>query len=62
MDMITIDLRPLIKSQQTINIGDDVTLWGKNLAIEEVAHFCTTIAYELLCSISKRVKYKYLIN
>ncbi len=59
MDMISIDLRPLATKNTKIKIGDSVTLWGKGLAVEEVAQFSTTIGYELLCSISKRVKYVY---
>jgi len=52
MDMITVDLR----SQPNARIGDPVVLWGKNLPVEEVANLTGTIAYELLCNISNRVK------
>ncbi|MFK5986339.1 MAG: alanine racemase [Pseudomonadota bacterium] len=59
MDMISIDLRPFMNNNMVVNIGDSVVLWGKGLAVEEVANCSATIAYELLCGISKRVKYVY---
>jgi alanine racemase len=51
MDMITVDLGP----DATVKIGDQATLWGKDLPIEEVAKYATTIPYELLCNVSQRV-------
>jgi len=51
MDMITVDLGP----QSTDKVGDIATLWGKGLAVAEVADFATSIPYELLCNISRRV-------
>jgi alanine racemase len=51
MDMITVDLGR--ESQD--NVGDIATLWGQGLAVEEVAEYATTIPYELLCNISRRV-------
>jgi alanine racemase len=52
MDMITVDLR----SQPNAQIGDPVVLWGKQLPVEEIANHAGTIAYELLCHVSSRVK------
>jgi alanine racemase len=52
MDMITVDLG---KNTQD-NIGDIATLWGKGLPVEKVAQCATTIPYELLCNISRRVQ------
>ena len=52
MDMITVDLR----TQPNARVGDPVDLWGKNLPIEEIASLAGTIAYELLCNVSWRVK------
>jgi alanine racemase len=52
MDMITVDLG--IDSQD--EIGDLVTLWGDDLPVAEIAQFATTIPYELLCNITRRVK------
>ncbi|OKY28065.1 alanine racemase [Thalassotalea sp. PP2-459] len=51
MDMITVDLG----QTSTDNLGDVATLWGESLSVAEVAAHATTIPYELLCNISKRV-------
>ena len=54
MDMITVDLR----SQPQAGIGDAVVLWGEGLPVETVAEHAGTIAYELLCGVTrKRVRY-----
>lgn len=53
MDMITIDLRSVPEAQ----VGDPVVLWGKGLPVEEVAQHSSTIAYELLCGLTQRVKF-----
>jgi len=52
MDMITVDLR----SQPNARVGDPVVLWGRNLPVEEIATHAGTIAYELLCHVSRRVR------
>ncbi|MGJ8691574.1 MAG: alanine racemase [Thalassotalea sp.] len=52
MDMITVDLG----NKAIDKVGDIATLWGQGLAIEAVAECAETIAYELLCNISRRVK------
>ena len=52
MDMITVDLG----EHSTEKVGDIVTLWGDGLAVEEVAEYATTIPYELLCNITRRVQ------
>jgi len=51
MDMITVDLG----ASSTDEVGDEVVLWGKDLPVEKVAEHATTIPYELLCNISRRV-------
>lgn len=51
MDMLTVDLSAV----PTANVGSSVTLWGKGLPVEEVAHASGTISYELLCALSARV-------
>jgi alanine racemase len=50
MDQILLDV-----SQISCNLGDEVTLFGANLPVEEVASLAGTISYELLCSVSARV-------
>jgi len=52
MDMITVDLG----ANTDDKVGDIATLWGKGLPIEEVAQWATTIPYELLCNITRRVQ------
>jgi len=44
MDSICIDLRGVEAS-----VGDRVVLWGKELAVDEIALCAETISYELLC-------------
>jgi alanine racemase len=53
MDMITVDL----SAQPEARIGDPVVLWGDGLAVEEVARCASTIAYELLCGVARRVAF-----
>lgn len=56
MDVITVDLRPLASAK----IGDIVTLWGQGLPVELVARSADTIAYELLCHVTARVKFQVI--
>ena len=51
MDMLTIDLRGVAGAQ----VGDEVTLWGQGLPVEEVAHAAGTIPYTLLCGLTQRL-------
>ncbi|QLH42793.1 MAG: alanine racemase [Coxiellaceae bacterium] len=55
MDLITIDLRNLPQAK----LGTPVILWGNGLPVEEIAACAGTIAYELLCSPTQRVKFTY---
>ncbi len=52
MDMITVDLGINANDQ----VGDVVTLWGEQLSVAEIAQCATTIPYELLCNITRRVQ------
>ncbi len=54
MDMITVD----VSSHSNAKPGDIATLWGKGLAVEEIAKCADTIPYTLLCGITQRVKIK----
>ena len=56
MDMVCIDLR----GHPEAAVGDTVTLWGEGLPVDEVAEKAGTIAYELLCGISRRVGLDYI--
>lgn len=50
MDMMTVDLTEHPGAQ----IGDLVELWGIHIPVERIAQAAGTIAYELLCQITKR--------
>ncbi|WP_370261176.1 alanine racemase [Limnobacter sp.] len=51
MDMLTIDITDIPEAQ----VGTPVELWGPNVAVDDVAHSCGTISYELLCAVAPRV-------
>jgi len=52
MDMLCLDLRRCNDAR----VGDQVTLWGEGLPVEEIAAWAGTIPYELICSVTGRVK------
>lgn len=56
MDMITIGL----DDHPDAAIGDEVTLWGRELPVEQVARLAGTIPYELLCGVTQRVDVRYV--
>lgn len=56
MDMLTLDLRGC----GDVAVGDAVTLWGDGLPAEGIAERCDTIAYELFCQITSRVRFRYI--
>ncbi|MEA5444655.1 alanine racemase [Gammaproteobacteria bacterium AB-CW1] len=53
MDMITVDL----SDHPEAGVGDEVILWGADLPVETVARHAGTIPYELLCGVTRRVKF-----
>jgi alanine racemase len=53
MDMITLDLRAVPEAR----VGDPVLLWGPGLPVEDIAARAGTIAYELLCGLTQRVRF-----
>jgi alanine racemase len=55
MDMLTVDLTEMPDA----GIGSSVELWGRQVAINEVARRAGTISYELLCNV-KRVPLRYV--
>jgi alanine racemase len=60
MDMITVDLEPVIQAGIDVRIGCEVTLWGiasngAVLSIDEVAQAGGTVGYELMCALAQRV-------
>lgn len=58
MDMITVDLRRM----PAATVGDAVTLWGAALPAEEIANYANTLAYELFCGLTQRVRFRYIGN
>ncbi len=56
MDMITVDVTDL----QDTKIGDEVTLWGPELSVNEVASCAGTIGYELLTRMPLRTPRVYV--
>jgi Alr-MurF fusion protein len=55
MDMTMID----ITDMDSIQEGDPVEIFGEHISIQEVAEWCNTIPYEVMTSISQRVKRVY---
>jgi alanine racemase len=51
MDLMTVDLTHVAAAR----VGSDVTLWGGDLPIDEVANAAGTIGYELMCALAPRV-------
>lgn len=58
MDMLAIDCSEL-PDTETVQIGDEVELWGSSLSIDMVAESCATISNELYCRTTSRVKRIY---
>lgn len=57
MDLSMIDLTDILATE-----GDKVEIFGKNILIEEQAEKLETIPYEILASVSKRVKRVYFVD
>ena len=55
MDMTMID----ITDTEGISEGDVVEIFGTNLPVEKLAEWCETIPYEIMTSVSQRVKREY---
>jgi alanine racemase len=60
MDMLSVDLEPLLAAGQQPALGSEVTLWGRAsggalLDIDEVASAAGTLGYELMCALAQRV-------
>lgn len=51
MDQMVVDVSHI----ENVDIGDEVILFGKDLPVDEIAHLCGTINYEIICGVSKRV-------
>lgn len=53
MDLITIDLR----GHGDARVGDPVILWGPDLPVEHIAEHAGTIGYDLVCGMTRRVRF-----
>ncbi|MBA4196025.1 MAG: bifunctional UDP-N-acetylmuramoyl-tripeptide:D-alanyl-D-alanine ligase/alanine racemase [Chitinophaga sp.] len=56
MDMTMVDITDI----PNVTEGDSVEIFGANLPVEQIAKWCNTIAYEIMTSISQRVKRVYI--
>ncbi len=56
MDMLAVDLGP----ESHDKVGDEVTLWGENLPIEEIAEKSGMLTYELITKLTPRVLTEYV--
>ncbi|MFZ1705080.1 MAG: bifunctional UDP-N-acetylmuramoyl-tripeptide:D-alanyl-D-alanine ligase/alanine racemase [Saprospiraceae bacterium] len=56
MDLTIVDLG----NTNTIMPGEEVEIFGKNVAVEELAKACQTIPYEILSRIAPRIKRVYI--
>lgn len=54
MDMLTVNLT----NHSDVQLGDSVELWGRHIAVERIAQSAGTIAYELLCKMTERIRQK----
>jgi alanine racemase len=55
MDMTMIDITGI----PDVKEGDEVIIFGKELSVQQVAHWAQTIPYEMMTGISQRVKRIY---
>ena len=56
MDMLSVDLRDVPEA----SVGDRATLWGPGLPADDIATAAGTIAYELFCRLTPRVRFGIL--
>lgn len=56
MDMTMIDITRI----NGVSVGDEVEIFGRNIPVSRVAEWMDTIAYEVLTSVSQRVKRIYV--
>ena len=55
MDMTMIDISGIVDVRE----GDEVVIFGKELSVNQLAHWAQTIPYEVLTGVSQRVKRVY---
>ena len=62
MDMLAVDLTPVLAAGRHAGLGAEVGLWGRSasgavLSADEVAQAAGTISYELTCGVAQRVPF-----
>jgi alanine racemase len=59
MDSFMVDVTDL----KDVNLGDEVVIWdNENITLDELAEKCSTINYEILCTIGARVPRIFIDN
>ena len=58
MDLTAVDL----SNCKNPDYDSEVVLWGNNLKIDKVSKFANSIPYELMTSVSTRVKREYVFK
>ena len=58
MDMCMIDLT----CKNDVGVGDEIEIFGPNNPIEDLADMASTIPYEIVCAVSKRVHSVYIYD
>ena len=56
MDMMTVDVSAL----ETVNVDDEVILFGASPEVNDIADSSETIAYEILCNVGAHARREYL--
>lgn len=56
MDQMVVDVTNI----DSVKMGDEVLLFGKDLPVEVPASLCETINYEMVCAVSRRVPRVYI--
>ena len=56
MDMCMVDVTQI----HDVKEGDEAIIFGPDLPVSELAHWAGTISYEIMTSISQRVKRVYV--
>lgn len=59
MDLLMLDVTDAVNAGKPVNIGTEVEIFGQNVDISEIAEKLGTIPYEVLTSISPRVRRTY---
>lgn len=59
MDLLMLDVTDAVKADKDVKVGTEIEIFGKHVQIEEIARTLGTIPYEVLTSVSPRVRRTY---